>query len=247
MLLRKGDSGPNVRKLQSLLRDAFGYAVDVDGDFGPQTERAVKQFQSNFHDQHGNPLVVDGRVGDLTWWALNNRNTERPVEPPPPQPASGGSGCGKKALAVALSELAKGAGEVGGDNKGPWVAKYLAGAGLKEGQPWCASFVSWCFLQACGGDKKKMPFPYLAGARNLYRACEKKGFVVQEPAAGDLIVWWRESLSSGKGHIGFVESVKDGYVYTVEGNKSPKVARFKYVKGRIDKLIGFVRVPDKAC
>lgn len=245
-MLQKGSKGKEVTELQRLLHDDFDYQITVDGDYGSETERAVRQFQSTHHDQHGNPLVVDGKAGALTWWAVHNRNAERPAVPVP-APASGGSSCGKKALAVALQELNAGAGEVGGNNKGPFVKKYLAGAGLSEGNPWCASFVSWCFLHACGGDKKKMPFPYLPGARNLFRACRTRGFEVKDPAAGDLIVWWRESLQSGKGHIGFVESVKDGYVYTVEGNKTAKVARFRYVQGRIDKLIGFIRVPDKAC
>ena len=49
--------------LQLLLRQ-HGHAVDVDGDFGPQTEGAVRAYQQ----RHG--LVVDGIVGPQTWQAL---------------------------------------------------------------------------------------------------------------------------------------------------------------------------------
>jgi N-acetyl-anhydromuramyl-L-alanine amidase AmpD len=57
-MLRKGDQGNSVRVLQSLLR------IGVDGGFGPETETAVKAFQS----KHG--LTPDGLVGPETWKAL---------------------------------------------------------------------------------------------------------------------------------------------------------------------------------
>jgi len=49
-----------VRPLQQLLR-ARGHAVAVDGNFGPQTEAAVKAFQQS------KGLTADGNVGPLTW------------------------------------------------------------------------------------------------------------------------------------------------------------------------------------
>ena len=64
--MKKGDRGTRVRDLQRLL-NAKGYPVDVDGDFGPSTYKAVRAFQSQNLDQHGQPLVVDGSVGPLTW------------------------------------------------------------------------------------------------------------------------------------------------------------------------------------
>lgn len=58
-VLRKGDSGPAVREVQTLLR------LVVDGDFGPNTESAVKAFQSS------RGLAADGVVGPGTWAALD--------------------------------------------------------------------------------------------------------------------------------------------------------------------------------
>jgi peptidoglycan hydrolase-like protein with peptidoglycan-binding domain len=61
--LSSGEEGRQV----SLLQHALGIAVD--GIFGPQTEAAVRAFQT----AHG--LEADGVVGPLTWAALNGRST----------------------------------------------------------------------------------------------------------------------------------------------------------------------------
>lgn len=62
-MLRSGSSGAGVREIQTLLQRA-GYAVAIDGDFGPATRQAVRDFQ----DGHG--LEVDGVVGPKTQEAL---------------------------------------------------------------------------------------------------------------------------------------------------------------------------------
>lgn len=62
-MLRMGSSGEGVREVQQLLRRA-GMIVTVDGDFGPSTRDAVRQFQSD------RSLSVDGVVGPATFSAL---------------------------------------------------------------------------------------------------------------------------------------------------------------------------------
>ncbi len=62
-LLSSGDSGPAVAHLQQQLK-AQGANLQVDGDFGPLTDAAVRHFQS----AHG--LDVDGIVGPQTQAAL---------------------------------------------------------------------------------------------------------------------------------------------------------------------------------
>lgn len=62
-LVQRGDRGPEVKVVQQMLT-TFGWKISVDGDFGPQTEHAVRVFQKN----HG--LEVDGIVGPQTWAAL---------------------------------------------------------------------------------------------------------------------------------------------------------------------------------
>lgn len=62
-MLKKGAKGNTVRELQELLVKR-GAALVVDGDFGPKTDRAVREFQGD----HG--LVVDGVAGPMTWGQL---------------------------------------------------------------------------------------------------------------------------------------------------------------------------------
>lgn len=59
-LIRQGDIGPNVEALQRQLQAKGFDPGQVDGQFGPRTEAAVKAFQT----AHG--LEVDGVVGQLT-------------------------------------------------------------------------------------------------------------------------------------------------------------------------------------
>jgi peptidoglycan hydrolase-like protein with peptidoglycan-binding domain/GH25 family lysozyme M1 (1,4-beta-N-acetylmuramidase) len=61
--LKKGDNGSSVKELQTKL-NKFGYKLTVDGDFGDNTEKAVKAFQKK------NKLSVDGVVGKNTWTKL---------------------------------------------------------------------------------------------------------------------------------------------------------------------------------
>lgn len=58
MLLKKGSTGEDVKKLQTRL------GISADGSFGPGTEAKVKEWQSL------NGLTADGIVGDTTWGKL---------------------------------------------------------------------------------------------------------------------------------------------------------------------------------
>ena len=55
MLLKVGSKGEDVKKLQEKL------GTTADGDFGPGTEKLVKEWQA------ANGLTADGLVGDGTW------------------------------------------------------------------------------------------------------------------------------------------------------------------------------------
>jgi putative chitinase len=67
MLLKKGSSGEDVKKLQAKL------GLTQDGSFGPGTEAKVKEWQAK------NGLSADGIVGDITWnkiFAINDQITD---------------------------------------------------------------------------------------------------------------------------------------------------------------------------
>jgi len=63
-VLRRGSQGPKVETLQRALNDQ-GASLTVDGDFGPATEQAVRDFQSS------QGLTADGIAGPQTLRALN--------------------------------------------------------------------------------------------------------------------------------------------------------------------------------
>lgn len=58
--LRKGDAGYQVIKLQRCLNQLINAKLDVDGVFGPATEKSVKRLQNKYG------LEVDGIVGPMT-------------------------------------------------------------------------------------------------------------------------------------------------------------------------------------
>ena len=62
-----GSSGNDVKALQQKL-NSNGYQLDVDGNFGPKTQAAVRDYQQK------NGLTVDGIVGKNTWSTLNATN-----------------------------------------------------------------------------------------------------------------------------------------------------------------------------
>lgn len=74
--LRKGSKGDAVVDLQNKLVK-LGYYLGpygVDGDFGTNTEKAVKQFQSD------RGLAVDGVVGKKTFEALDKATEKKPAD-----------------------------------------------------------------------------------------------------------------------------------------------------------------------
>jgi peptidoglycan hydrolase-like protein with peptidoglycan-binding domain len=60
--LAQGATGPEVSRLQKGLTTVGTYTAAIDGDFGPLTTAAVREYQQ----QRG--ITVDGIVGDQTWF-----------------------------------------------------------------------------------------------------------------------------------------------------------------------------------
>ncbi|MFD4759436.1 peptidoglycan-binding protein [Streptomyces sp. NPDC058439] len=63
-MLKQGDSGDGVKRLQRSLTAALSSTVGVDGSFGPATATAVRSYQTS------RGLTADGIVGPGTWAAL---------------------------------------------------------------------------------------------------------------------------------------------------------------------------------
>lgn len=75
-LIRRGSSGPDVALVQTWLngiRDSCTWyaALTVDGTFGANAEKAVREFQLRYG------LKEDGKVGANTWNVLYARYTAK--------------------------------------------------------------------------------------------------------------------------------------------------------------------------
>ena len=99
------------------------------------------------------------------------------------------------------------------------------------GYAWCAAFVSWCQFQAgvpaeidCSEVSCPRMINEILKPQDLYKTRES-GYI---PLIGDLIYFKNKTSTAVSTHVGLVIGVRDGYVYTVEGNGGEKVARHKY-------------------
>jgi hypothetical protein len=120
-----------------------------------------------------------------------------------------------------------------GNNRGKEVEAYQRAAGVKPGNPWCASFVYWCHKQCNPGLELK------AGAQaNSWFPSNKIVYLRNKktnraPRAGDVIGIYSAS-SKRIGHVGFYDSETKDFIVTVEGNVRSKgtggVWRMKRIK-----------------
>ena len=104
--------------------------------------------------------------------------------------------------------------------------------GNKNGYAWCDVFVDWCFYQLCGKDKAKAEAMTCqtgtlgAGVRYSAQYYMNKGrYFESDPQPGDQIFFYKDGTWT---HTGIVQEVKNGNVYTIEGNYKNKVATCVY-------------------
>ena len=142
--LRLGSSGDAVADLQRLLEGA-GFPCACDGQFGPNTEAAVRAFQGACG------LVTDAVVGPATWRALRQR-VEKDVAWPGAFLSRGSKGGHVAAFQSRLVELGYGVGSSGADGDfGPVTEEAtrklqsdrgLASDGVVGPDTWRAAFAS---------------------------------------------------------------------------------------------------------
>lgn len=203
----------NVKDIQQALKNAGFDPGTVDGIRGRQTIAAIKQFQA------ANGLTADGIVGP---------NTAAKLFP---------SGAPKAETAAIPSTM-------------PWLQEAFnllgtrekPGAGSNEAIigwaksldltdfsgddiPWCGLFVAHCVGSQLPDES--LPTNPL-GARNW----QKFGTAVK-PGLGAVMVFWRESQSSGKGHVGFYWAEDDDAYHILGGNQSDEVSIKRLAKSRL--------------
>ena len=147
----------------------------------------------------------------------------------------------KKAIELAKSQI--GVHETG-QNDSKEIRKYKNGS--KDSNPWCGSFVSWCY-GAGQGLNNSNTFGYDRSSQSIREKAEKAGCYSTKssgytPKVGDLMVLKYQNNSGG--HLGIVVGVNsDGSFETVEGNLNNEV---KKVHRSMDtkNLHGFVRMNE---
>lgn len=242
MVLTAGGTGVDVVYLQQRLQEKGFRPGKVDGVFGSQTLRAVRQFQA------AHALKVDGVVGDRTWAALR----AGPMDPLPQAlidmekqtllQAIRVSGDQRSVLGAAIETL--GWREIpDGSNDGPEVGK-IAGGYFSEADerayglpPWCALAVSYWLKEGLkAAHYRDIPFGTRFGAVSQVEAWAKTRdvFVVSRIAtvAAQGSIFTMDRASSGSdpskaiaaGHTGLVVEDLGDRVRTIEGNTGNAIA-----------------------
>lgn len=122
-----------------------------------------------------------------------------------------------------------------------YIGNYADNPGWNQYTPWCACFLSWA------ADQKKASIdgnpPRFANVDTGMEGFQKSGKwrapndKVNKPIPGDYVFfdWDRDSDPD---HVGAVLCVKDGFLYTIEGNSGGKVAVNCYQKND-PRIVGY--------
>lgn len=118
--------------------------------------------------------------------------------------------------------------EIKGTKNNPQILRYFEvlgfdGGKLQDETAWCSAFVNWV--------SKTENYTY-SGKLNA-RSWLNIGESTANPSQGDVVVLWRESPSSWKGHVGFFVKQTKRYVYILGGNQNNRVSIKAYPKNRI--------------
>ena len=128
-------------------------------------------------------------------------------------------------MAIALNEI--GVTEVPGGKHNPRILEYFAEIGHEwvddDETAWCAAFANYVLKMAGINGSGKL------NARSFLDV----GHETKTPAIGDLVVFWRESPKSWKGHIAFFVRETEEYVYVLGGNQRNKVSIQAYPRKRL--------------
>lgn len=109
--------------------------------------------------------------------------------------------------------------------------KELKLSGIKDTSiPWCGGFVAYCALKS----GRKYPSDFMT-ARNwgAFPGATK----LDKPALGAVVVFWRESIGSWKGHVGILAGIDENGNYAVIGGNQSNMVKISPYND--DRIIGF--------
>jgi peptidoglycan hydrolase-like protein with peptidoglycan-binding domain len=219
-LIKKGERNQDlVKGIQNRLNAIGVGLLVVDGDFGEKTAQAIRLFQARNNDIHGNPLIVDGVLGAISWEALFNLGSI---------PAVPVSTLNHEALNFAISQIG-----IMEDpmysNAGTDVERYLDSVNLGPGYAWCMAFVYYCYQQGAFLSSQSNPLVKTGGCLDQWNRTTlpklSKARATSNPLEikpGSVFIM---DFGGGLGHTGIVESVGDGFITTIEGNTNTERSR----------------------
>lgn len=106
-------------------------------------------------------------------------------------------------------------------------SKYWKWYGFKSRVSWCACFLSWCANESGDLDKTIPKFAGVSDGMTWFKDHDKWKGKNYTPSAGDIIFFdWDND--NDPDHVGIVEKVENGKVYTIEGNSSDEVKAKSY-------------------
>jgi hypothetical protein len=212
--IKRGDRKMPAKRVQEHLT-LRGFGLDIDSDFGPTTEKRVKDFQAS------KQLPVTGIVDFATW--------EKLVDPLvlALQPiAAGGKTLSQLTLDYARQHVRSHPREAGGDNRGPWVRCYLGWDGADA--RWCAGFVCFALEQAADTLGVGLPIGASASCDVLAKGAQAAHLFVAESRvksgafAKSAILpgsfFLKREVPNDWTHVGIVLATGADAFDTVEGN-----------------------------
>lgn len=212
--IERGTRGLKAQRIQEWLT-LHRYYLQIDGDFGPATEVAVRRFRA---DSGLSELgVVDAETADLLYAPLVRALQPIPVD---------GDTLGETVVKLANQHLAEHPREVGGQNRGPWVRMYMKGS---DGSPWawCAGFTSLLLSHACQAHDLASPLissfscdAIAVDAKHRGRLMSRRGLSTSELAAriGPGSFFLNRRSATDWTHIGVVVEALDTCFISIEGN-----------------------------
>jgi uncharacterized protein (TIGR02594 family) len=175
----------------------------IDGIYGRNTARAIKAYQME------NGLPMTGVVDTVLVRALFANQNLKAVPP-----------------WIVEGERVRGLHEKR-DHKRLWDWLRSDGATLGDPAklPWCGDFVQTCILKTLP-DEPVPNNPYLAANWTKFGKPTK-------PQLGAVLVFWRGSPSSWKGHVGFCAGQDDTHFLVLGGNQSNSISHSRIAKKRL--------------
>ena len=198
----------NIKRLQQDLTSLGFNPGEADGIMGPQTVSAIMTFQSS------RDLTVDGIVGPETWAAISDSQEPRATAPgntPWMKPLLRRKGWHERKDFGSLTA---------------WLKNGVTGINPIK-VPWCGDAVETSISETLPGEQ--IPENPLLALNWL------KFGVPCDPQYGAVLVFWRGSPSSWKGHVGFYygETSDGKYFLVLGGNQANKISITKIAKTRL--------------